>query len=498
MKKSLWISVVIILAGLAALPAACGKINEEKESIEVTETVLFGDVKEAEGIRLEIGTHWDNRLLWTTWYQPGKTADAETEFSFSADGVFWKEQPTVDAGFHFSSEYSVGMAYDGNTGKRITGQGVNIASLPMDKMLQEVADRTAPGEQRTEIVAAADHYDYYPITFKVVNEEKRLVLNDFSTDWLMELFALRVPEEALYEVTVEKNADGAVVALRQKVHSGGYYPQDVFAFGSEGCFYTFSCRRYENYGEIYDGQACCIYYLPYVGDSRTYSRDSYTIDTERMERVCELPEGLAPVELVLDEEEKNLYLAAKDERQYYLLAYETEEGGRLSLRQQLPVREMKISDAGETAYTYFVQMCVQEDGILMTWDENSFVFLAETAGEYRVWCSGVFPAAEESREEKRAYYSPLVEESAFPRENSFAFDGEKLALAAFDKWSDLSTRLLVYREGELVYSGFYEYSGELDKRFGTVARELIQAQGASNGRSRLSGMVLNPLRVTIP
>ena len=496
MKKSLWISVIIILAGIAVLPAACRRIGEEKERVEVTETVLYGDVREAEGIRLEIGTHWNDRLLWTTRYQPGRTGDAETEFSFSADGVLWKEQPAIDAGFCSYSEYAVGMAYDGNTGNRIAGQGVDIASQPMDKMLQAVADRTAPGERHTEIVAAADYHEYYPFTFKVLNEEKKLVLNEFCSDYLMELFALRVPEDALYEVTIEKNIDGTVAAFRQKVHSGGYSPKDIFAFGTEGCFYAFSRRNTENYREIYDGQAYCIYYLPYVGEERTYGRDSYTIDTERMERVCELPEGLAPVELVLDEEEKNLYLTARDRRQYFLLIYEA-DGERLSLRQQLPVRETALSDTGEASYTDFTQMRVQEDGILMTWEENSFVFVTKTAGEYEVWCSGVLPAKEDG-EEKSAYYSPLVEESAFPHENSFAFDGEKLALAAFDKWSDLSTRLLVYRDGELVYSGLYEYSGELDNRFGTVARECIQAQGASNGRSRSSGMALNPLRVTIP
>lgn len=496
MKKSLWISVILMIAGLAALPAVCGKINDGKEKIEVTETVLFGDVREAEGIRLEIGTHWNDRLLWTTWYQPGRTAEAETVFSFSPEGVFWKEQPTAYARFRSYSEYAVGMAYDGNTGRRIE-QEVNIASLPMERMLQAVADKTPPGEQHTEIVAAADYYEYYPFTFDAVNEEKTLYLTGFCSDDLIELFALRVPEDALYEVTIEKNADGAVVALRQKVHSGGYCPQDVFAFGSEGFFYTFSRRSNEKYREIYDGQTCYICYLPYMENPKPYNRFSYTIDTERIERVCALPEGLSPVELALNEEEKNLYLTARDEGRYYLLVYEA-EGGRLSLRQQLPVMETEISDIGETAVTDFVQMRVQEDGILMTWEENRFVFLAETAGTYRVWCSGVFPAAEESGEEKSAYYSPLVEESAFPRENSFAFDGEKLALAAFDKWSDLSTRLLVYRDGELVYSGFYEYSGELDRRFGTVASESVQAQGAKNGRSRLSGMVLNPLRVTLP
>lgn len=72
-----------------------------------------------------------------------------------------------------------------------------------------------------------------------------------------------------------------------------------------------------------------------------------------------------------------------------------------------------------------------------------------------------------------------------------------LTLAAFDGWESLDTRLEVYRGGELVYSGLFQYSQGLDGQLGLRDREAIQAQGASFGRLRRMGAACCPIRVDI-
>lgn len=494
MKRSLWLSVILILAGVVVFSLACRAVNREKESIKVTETTLFGDVQATEGIQLEIDTHWDSRLLWTTKYEPGRTEEAESSFRFSGEEVQWKGENTAYVEINVYSGYGTAMGYDGSTGKELETE-VDITTEPIALVLQAVADKTAPGEKHTEIVALRDYYEYYPALFESVNVDKKIHGYGFWSDELSEYFGLSVPEDDLYQVTIEKNTAGAVVGFQYNGYGGGYYLTNCSTFGSSGCYYAFYRENEGKHTAEYGEQRCYIYYLPYQTKEQPYSA-GLSLNMEGIEKACMLPEGVIPVELALDGEESRLYVAAKDETQFYLFVYETEEG-RLSECQQLPVLEGEKSQEGETVFPYYRKMTVQEDGILMTWEENCFAFLTEEDGSYRVWCIDSFPAAEEGGEDSYVSASFLENESPFPNENTFAFDGERLAIAAFAKWEDLSTRLLVYREGELAYSGFFEYSGEIDKAFGLSGRNSIQAQGASYGSSRAFGMTLNPLKVTI-
>lgn len=493
MKKGLWIYAVLILAGVSIFPLVCGAVNSEKEKIEVTETVLFGDAQAAEGILLEIGTHWDERLMWTTMYQPGRAEEAASSFTFSPEAAVWRKKSTAYAEINIYSGYGTANGYDGNTGREQELE-IEIDSELYALVLQGVADRTAPGEEHTEIVALSDYYEYYPLSFHAVSEERKVFFANSWSDYLAEYFGLRVPEDDLREVTIKKNAAGAVTGFQYNVYSGGYYLTNISAFGGSGCFYTFYRESMDEHAELYEGETYYIYYLPYMENEKSYS-DELTVDLERIERVYRLPEGVLPVELVLDKEEGLLYLTAKDQMQYYLFVYEA-AGGLLMERQRLPVLAAELSREGEAAFPYYRQMTVQEDGILITWEGNRFVFLAEEDGNYRVWCTDIFPGALESGRVNSAY-GLLEEESAFPLENSFAFDGRRLALAAFDRWGDLSTRLLVYTEGRLAYSGLFEYSGELDRTLGLPESESIQAQGAANGRLRKNGAEQNPLKVTM-
>lgn len=506
MKKSLWVFGIVMLAGAISFPFTLWAVDREKGKITVRETVLFGDPDQAAGLRVEMGTHWDSRLLWETCYEPGKTEETGSRFVFSPAQVLWKETPTSFVHLDIPLGRGTAGVVDGNSGKTVERE-INIDAEPMALLLQAVAERTASGEERTEVLAVSDFFERYPAMLSASNGEtagdQMIYLAGAWDDGLAEIFDLRVPKDALAEVTIRKSDQGAVTGFKYTIR-GGYYLTGTSAFGNDGCFYGFRRENKEDYSIVDDGADCRLYFLPYMGGEKRRIGWVQGIDTNGIVKVCTLPAGVAPVELVLDEREERLYLSARDESRYYVFVYRV-DGRSLTLLQQIPILEReKIQPGAEGFWHDYRQMQVQEDGILITWGGNLFVFLAKhmPAGadkedQYRVWCSGTFPLGEIKEEsENESSWERLAELSAFADENTFAFDGERLALAAIDRWGNLSTRLLIYREGQLVYSGFYQYSGELDKAFGTWEGDRIQAQGAAGWGARRSGMVRNPLRIS--
>ena len=463
MKKSLCLSFVLMAAGVLTFPWAIGKVNSQKESVRVTETVLWGDSREAEGIWLEADTHWADKLLWNIRLRPGHAEEAESTFSFYGSGIRWKEKGTEFMESMLCSGLGIAGAVD-STG-RAQEPEAKMDGQPGEKMLRAVAERTAAGEIHTEVVALADYYEYYPLQFEAVCEEKGLYEQVEWTEELSEYFGLRVPEGEQYRVTVEKNREGLVTAFQYDSLNGGYGLENCWFYGSAGCYYGFYAEGEEA------GEDSYLYYLPYREDGSLFGED-LSADIGSFRKASRLPEGMKPIALAMDSMENWLYVTAENREGYFLLIYRAEDGSLEECGRQLLLPE--------TEDGRFVQMTVREEGILFTWDDNGFVFAAGRGEDCRVWCRGIFSG-----------------NVNFPYENAFDFDGERLALAAFDGWESLDTRLEVYRGGELVYSGLFQYSQRLDGQLGLRDREAIQVQGASFGRLRRMGAACCPIRVDI-
>ena len=157
-------------------------------------------------------------------------------------------------------------------------------------------------------------------------------------------------------------------------------------------------------------------------------------------------------------EGKFLFLAAEDEEGYRLFIYRL-EGEMPVLTRRIPVK---------ADHSSFCQMSLEAGGILLTWDDNSFSFVVEEKGEYRLWCNDTFP-----------------ESSPFSGEHVCLFDGERLTLAAYENWYSLNVLLAVYDEHGQTYSGRYVHSGNEDTDAGydydTLSR--IVPQGVRVGQS---------------
>lgn len=487
MKKSLFIFILTVAAGLCSVLYVFHVVDGEKENIIVTETVLAGDAAAAEGIFVEIGTHWKGQLLWNTVYQPGHVQEAVSGFDFSGQGTVWNDRrPWGWGGQTENVSLSTAPSHFGTAYANSGNSGVAIENMPWNKVLQAAADQTAAGETRTVTLRVRDYYDYYPLEMYAVFQGNRGYFPVYSQDerFTTEFFGLLIPEDEEFLVTVRKDWDGEILALECSSAGKGYYPVTTAVLGEKGYWFSFYLQGDRDSEELPGefGGKCAVYWLP--------STEKAKADYEQMKAAVQLPEGVSPVAMELDGEEKFLYLLALRKGQYILLTYSIDEGD-LTLLQQLSVLDaasdfdvdIKRDDAGCAAH--FRKMTVQEDGILLAWENGRFVFISRDGEECRLWCTGIFPADGET-----VY--------AFPYEHAFSFDGTRLAIAAFEGWDSLDSRLLVYREGQLVYSGYYQHSGELDRALGMDMTDRVIPWGDTNGGRRYGVDVRpSPVRVRI-
>lgn len=448
MKKSLFLSLFLLGLAVISLPAALILADSGKEKILISEEVLSGDPAEAEGIVLRIPSQWERQLLWDTEYIIGSGKETESRFTFSSKQISWKApemRVQVGLGFFLNSDFSA--TYEAGSTSFDWGYGYH-------EIISGVAERTKSGEANTEIVRFGDYSPNHPLTFEMLGTNVSYE-GDYlkNCDYLSNYFHIQAAEDRA-EVTVEKNAQGdiinvifrhlnsddAVVILNSAVDEG------------EGIYFVYCLLNAETNEYADRGQNSGIFYFPYERQESGFLE----VDMTQVRKVQDFPGRIIPLEMLTDDAGEFLFLAAEDEEGCSLFVYRL-EGEIPVLTCQIPVK---------TGHASACSMSLEAGGILLTWNDNSFSFVAEEKGRYREWCSGTFP------------------ESSIPffREHVCIFDGERLALAAYESWYGTNVLLTVYGEQGQTYSGRYVHSGNDDRDAGYDERSRIVPQGARSGR----------------
>ena len=99
-------------------------------------------------------------------------------------------------------------------------------------------------------------------------------------------------------------------------------------------------------------------------------------------------------------------------------------------------------EPGEEDYSYWSQMSVQDEGVLMVWRDGIFAFAARGEEGMGLWCLEKYPGSE----------------IIFPFEHVWDFDGQRLAIASLADWESLSVELAVFQDGELAWYGICDHS----------------------------------------
>ena len=486
MRKALVVSVIVLLAACIGLPCACRKIDSEKESIIIVEEPLCGDPAAASGITLQMATCLDDyrhfyisrdgwNVRWDTVYDIGVGKEAESVFAFS----FRKTGQVEVQGENYIEcmlKRSFGTAYGDDSSEAIPLD--HIANYPLPEVY-DVAGRTAAGEERIEIISLSDYYEYYPVEeFKICSGQGKNITNTpYGSGELFLTDFFHIPPGGDTAEVAVKNEENDVTRFHIYTRQvGGVL--SASAIGERGGYYVYCCTDEDgNYEDR--GQNKGIFYIPCQWEN---GGRNVSVDWRHIRKVCDQPEGLVPLKMMLDEVRGRLFLVLHDEKEFWLAVY-TLEGEVPVLVQQIPVMAGCEREDGMADSPYFRQMTVEEGGILLTWRDNSFAFIAEENGRYRLWYGGKFPADGRDEmilsqapaggdgllqfQESRAAYAanrqyPDIrqniqgENESFTVGNACFFDGERLVLAAMTTWEHPDVLLSVYHEDGLAYCGLYK------------------------------------------
>lgn len=489
MKKCLWLLTILILAALLSLPFAFLKVDSQRESVVITEEVIAGDPKAAEGVTVEFLTHWHALALWDTKYTIG-TGETVTEFDFEGDGVYWPGRES--AYFDFNIPVNFGTAVAMGDGANAT-RDVDLESMWLPEVLKDVASRTEAGNSHTEIVTLADYYKYYPLELSVRSEAHDMSFYSNGVDYFSDFFHVEVQVDEKIEVTITKNPNGYVTAVDCNGHmEEGLSIDTAYAFGEEACFFTYVCTDWETGERVAAGENTGIFYAPYVEENRLFTIPGHVV------KACDIPSDIVPAEMLWDEERGELYLAAKADGEYRLYIYSV-DGTNVVLEQEIPV--LSRDELLKAEMPVYREMTLEKGGILLKWSNGSFSFVSEEESGYQLWCSNTFVPDVQYLEEIAQVGNQWMElgyiDEIFSYEHALYFDGDRLVLASYASWDSVNVTLAVYNREEQLYCGRYRHSAELDWYLSDLNDEHIYAQGTEVGSNRRKNVEFAPLKVWV-
>ena len=436
MKKALCLAFILLIAGPVMFVTGGLWVNSEKDNVVITTDTLYGDPEEAAGLKLRMVSQWQDQLIWETEYVVD-TGETVSSFTFSSWGENWPQtevaEITADCIVHWGT---VGVGPGDNYSSK---SAFDPEKFHLSRAVKAVMDRTEPGERRTETVLLRDYYEYYPLQFHL---QKHLpdghsleVYYDESEGYFTDFFQVPMGDD-IEQITLEKDFTGEVIDVQCKGLAGASF-QNVYAFGEDGCYHAFYLGKWGDEEMEEPGETYGIYYYPYIEEWGHSGR--LTIDPEQARIVSSLESGIELVDMALNESQDWLYLVTNEENVYYLNIYEADKDG-LALSQKIPVRS-DLTGSEDGYESWWAQMSVQENGVLLVWQDGSFVFAVQKGDKMEVWEPEQFPS---------------IQSLVFPSENVWSFDGQRLALASFADWSSTSVNIAVYTRAGLAWYGICE------------------------------------------
>ncbi|MBO5352841.1 MAG: hypothetical protein J6A77_06040 [Lachnospiraceae bacterium] len=458
MKKTFALFLCLMICGIAAFCILPGYILEEADQVRLTEQVVSGDPSIVEGVTVTTYSHYNRRLLWSTVCTFGEGVQAETEYRFAPAGE------AVAASSRFvKEEYCLKLVNRLNGGWRVgSTRGLSIDDSHvtirgMEAAFSELAAVTKAGEEKTARISLVDYMTYYPVNV-VMNAEELADLpeeEELNAAYAA-FFKIPVAEEALYEISIEKNKNGDIVSLGGSDLGYGVFHWDSVSAMTETDFY-FTFHPYASGGVRVDTSLIPggfgIYRQPYViqGEERI-------VDPSQVELVYPLEDEIY--------DRGNLYLGINTAGQLVIL---TDSEAAICLQvvdvntMELVQKEEYARPEGSTRFEGVIR--VEEDFILLDCGQG-YVSLIDWQPD-RGYEQQFMILLDRS--------DPLYWRHNYVNQNDMDWDGERLLFACYsaDDYSiqaNCNMELSVYDKTGKIYYGKYlsslmteqEYTGNVD------------------------------------
>jgi len=321
MRKLLCLLLALLLLSVGSITFAFRSVSDTADQVELTETVVYGDKKRAEGLTVRNQSQYINRLHWDTTCLIGEENITDTAYRFTPDYEY-NHSPSTPRALYLTAQVDGHFFEDDEN-----PTGLNQA-------YKELYDSMGPNEEKEIEVYVKDYYDFYPLN-------GWLDLNGYLLDWdRYDIMREYLTEEEL--IIIEKltsffrfpvlETDKELIALttneaKNIIGSGSgsisgddFYFDTISPYTDDAVFIVFDSHT--NEGNLIDTSyipgGYGIYRLPYhtrEADERGYT---VAVDVDELAMVYPLDPNLHLMGMTLSKDGERLLLYTREENAFYL------------------------------------------------------------------------------------------------------------------------------------------------------------------------------------
>ncbi|MBE6991488.1 MAG: hypothetical protein E7430_02775 [Ruminococcaceae bacterium] len=293
MRKTFVLTLCFAVLSVVCICLAYGEFVPKHDEVVITQNVLYGDPTEAEGVTVELSTHYNYHLFWDTEYVVGKEPKTETEYDFSAKEKY-SHGDFEYRGIQVFSNFEFGMNLN------------NPDPRGIEKAYHELFEQAEPGQELEKEIYLADYCEYYPLRMEIDLENCPLhwVHNVYERDDVSigpqilhydgrntgyfevfeDYFRIPVLDEETLQIHVRKGINGGINGSGGGWGSGDSDRFDMYsltAIGNDNCFFVFDAHSFE--GKVMDmsllPDGYGIFAIPYfINEEGTTDIDPYSLD----------------------------------------------------------------------------------------------------------------------------------------------------------------------------------------------------------------------------
>ena len=312
MKKIYTLIIVLVLLSATVFCGVSATVNAERDQVNITEKVLYGDRTVAEGLEITTKNHLKYQLFWESDYTIGKTNSVKTKYSLHPTKHLEISRDHVYEGISINT----GIDFGFNEERPLAEQ------KGIQKAYKLLFDSTKNGEEKTKTVYLKDYYDYYPlgigfdlpytdwIGYEYTNEQLKGKPYDslYVTEKFREYFKIPVGETDSIKISVTKDVDGDLFGTgTEDINTYNLYTISTVSRKRNRCFFTInnyiSENQYADTSLIPGGYG--IYSFYYFGGDSAYNTG---IMADKLETVIPLDTKTTVRHISLNKDETKLLL----------------------------------------------------------------------------------------------------------------------------------------------------------------------------------------------
>lgn len=336
MKKVVCLICVFVLLSCGGIVTISAAVNQNKDTVTITETVQYGDVSLADDFQVNLKMQYDDHLFWDTAYEKSGEGRTDTEFRF------------------YAQEYAAAYEYENTpVSIHVSYETHHNLYTPVEELrgfaraYREIYDRTEPGTEVCETVYVKEYYDYYPLMI-------RLELPDYNAwiqeswiqessgafqyekelfDMFSEFFKIPVAEDEVIKVVIDRDESDGM--MTQNIDSAFLHLYSESVVTDDGMCYFALSHGTEDGGSMDCSMIPGGYglYAFRFGKPGSYSGSGVDLDSLKM--VHSLKEGMQILHFTVNKEQTKLLLFTEEERENFI--YVIDRGTmELSQRVKLP------------------------------------------------------------------------------------------------------------------------------------------------------------------